>query len=177
MKFLFFCLLLSQFWKNVSNPEITYRQLSCDDFRGPLPQNEPSVAARSTCQLAISTETADGVYHFVVRAYFLPDCSFIRVRTARVLRHEQTHFKIAEIQALKLSRKLEPLQGGNASDSTQAIVNFENYFRTMDQMDELFDWETNHGLDKISETKWENKISQELLTLETASKNRHGRDR
>lgn len=176
MKLLFFLLLLSLSGNPASEIGITYRALSWSDFRSPVPENEPSVAARTTTELAMETTEIDGRFSFDVKAYFLPDSSFVRLRTDANLRHEQTHFKIAYIEARKCMLALAPLQHGDSVDNRMAFTLYQNYVDKADMRNAQFDQQTNHSLNVEAEKIWENRISRELLIFGNFSKTAHVRN-
>ncbi len=173
MKLLFLLLLLSLPGKEPSDNGISYRTLSWSDFRGAVPENETSVAARSVTQLELETTELEGKFTFVVRATFLPDSSFVRVRTEQVLRHEQTHFQIAYIMALKCMHALEPFQGGNATKRVMAVKIYHEFYRRDDKLNDQFDLETDHALNEEIEEDWERRMTDllNLLAYGRSSKN------
>lgn len=170
MKLSFLVLLLSLIGNYPSEKEIPYRLLSWSDFRAAVPKNEPTVAARTATQLEMETTETDGRFGFVVRACFLPDSSFVRVRSDRNLRHEQTHFKIACIEAKKCMLALAPLQRGDSVDKRMAITLYDAYVSAADKRNALFDQQTNHSLDITEEMVWEQRISFEMRIFGNFSK-------
>ena len=177
MKLVFLLLFLSLSGNNPSEKEIPYRLLSWSDFRGPVPENEPSVAARTVTQVSMETTETDERSTFVVKACFLPDSSFVRVRTDANLRHEQTHFRIAYIEARKCMQALEPLQRGDSNDKAQALKIYDYYFEASEKRNARFDLETNHCLDREVEKKWEDRIRLEMRIFDNPSKKSYGRNR
>lgn len=177
MKLVFLFLFLSLSGNNPSEKEIPYRQLTWADFRASVPENEPSVAARTVTQLTMETTELEGRFLFVVKACFLPDSSFVRVRSDANLRHEQTHFRIACIEARKCMLSLEPLQKGDSIDKTQALNLYNHYFEASENRNARFDQETNHCLKKDAEKVWEDRISLEMRIFGNISKTAHGRNR
>lgn len=165
MKLFIFIAFFSLFGTKPSESGITYRALAWSDFRGAIPDAEPSVAARTTTQLAMEVSEQEGKCYYAVKAYFLPDSSFVRVRSDQNLSHEQTHFKIAYIASIRCMRELIPLQGKDSRDKAMAI--YEHYLNVSDVFNDRFDRETNHCLNREAEKIWELRISHELHTLET----------
>ena len=177
MNTLFLMLFLSLAGNNPADDGIPYRLLVWSDYKAPAPDNEPTVAARTITQLAMERANTDGVYTYTVKAYFLPYSSFVRVRTNDVLRHEQTHFKIAQIMALRCMRDLKPLQRGDSVASNLAEEIYNRYTDQSSARNDLFDIETNHSLNKEAEQTWELRITEELTKLEIAAKEANGRSR
>lgn len=160
-----------------SEKEIPYRTLTWEDFRGLVPENEPTVAARTVTELEMETTEIAGRFRFVVKSCFLADSSFVRVRTDRNLHHEQTHFKIACIEARKCILALAPLQGGDSTDKSTAFTVYEHYFAASESRNDQFDRETNHCLNAEAEKIWEDRISLEMRIFGNSLKTAHGRNR
>lgn len=113
-------------------------------------------------QLKMETVEQDGIYCYSVKAYFLPYSSFARVKTNYVLRHEQTHFKIAHLLALQCMRDLSALQHGDSTAASRAENVYNSYVERNDSVNDQFDLETNHSLNKEAEKAWEFRITEEL---------------
>src|SRR5277367_5416747 len=128
MKPLLLILFLSLAGKTPSEIRIPYRQLCWADYQGKVPANAPTTAARSFIQTEMQTEEKGGKYHFLIVAYFLVDSSFVRTPTDQVLRHEQTHFKIACIEARKCNLVLAPMQGGDSLDWVSAQTLYDHCY-------------------------------------------------
>lgn len=169
MKLLFLLLFLSLRGNDPSDYGIPYRTLSFKDFRGKVPSGESAVAARTGTQMVLEFTESGGVFTYVVTAYFQPDSSFMRLRTREVLLHEQTHFQIAHIMALRCSQALAPLQKGDASTQAASEKVFNQYVAERNAMNAQFDGETNHGLILETEWDWELKIDRDLRQLQKAA--------
>jgi len=174
MKKVLFLAVLSIFGKEPSDSGIPYRQLTWGDFKGTVPGNVKNRAAESTTSLEYGWEQNGDVCSFGIVAHFYPYESFVVSKSDASLRHEQTHFRIAQIMALKAMCALEPLQGGSLRAIPQADQIYRKYCRLKKDMEILFDQETNHSLNVPAEQKWELKISTELLNLDTLSPKKHG---
>lgn len=173
MKLLFFLLFLSLSGKEPSDNGIAYRALTWSDFRGVVPENQTSVAARTTTELQMDITEVDGQFTYSVRAYFLPHSSFVRVKTREILSHEQTHFQIAYYAAIKCMFYLEGLQGGDAAAKEEAVTLYNQYVREKDLLNEQFDQETNHGLNKLDEKRWEERMTNETKLYAHARRNKN----
>lgn len=173
MKLLFFLLFLSLSGKNPSANGIPYRTLSWTDFRGIVPENQSSVAARTTTELQMEITEVDGQFTYSVRAYFLPYSSFVRVKAKDVLSHEQTHFQIAYYAAIKCMFYVERLQGGDAAAKANAVTLYNKYVSEKDMLNEQFDLETNHGLNKLDEKRWEDQMQKETKLYANARRNKN----
>lgn len=176
MKLLFLLLYLSLSGKEPSDTGIKYRTLTWGDFKGKIDKNEPLTAALTTCQFQFTWEENEGHFKYCVVAYFLPYFSYVRIKTDDILHHEQTHFKIAYLMALKCNQVLAQLQDGDTSTRKEADRIFNFYTAERNSMNARLDSYTDHGLDKEAEKNWEHQISEELSTLETTLKATNGRN-
>lgn len=170
MKLLFFLLLLSFFGNKPSENKIIYRPLSWSDYRGKVPENQLQVAARTCTQMELERTWDDDRYTFKVRCYFLPDSSFVRVKKDHILWHEQTHFLIAHIMALRCMQALESLQHGDSLALKEAEKIFHAFTRKDEDQNDLFDIDTNHGLDAEKERLYELSYQKELYGLQKFQK-------
>lgn len=165
MKLLFLTAFLSFFGTKPSESGFTYRPLVWSDFRGPAPSGINSPAALTSCKIDLATSETAGVFHFDVQAYFLPRESFVRVRGASYLRHEQCHFQIACIAARRCMQEMEPLQGGDSTTERKANNIYQDYVSSWKSRNTLFDYETNHSLNEEAERRWEGMLSAEVAQL------------
>lgn len=169
----FILILLSLY---VPAAPVPYRQLSWSDYRRPAPSDRPLIAAETAVQLAYQVSEYDGKSTFSVRAYVLPESSFVRFRTDYYLRHEQTHFKITQITALRCTEALAPLQHGDTSVEVEAERIYDRYWEESAARQDQFDAETTNGQNKQAEKIWDLRISDELAKFETSPKSIHGRN-
>lgn len=173
MKLLFLLLFLSLAGKERSYNGISYRNLSWTDFRGKVPKTDQDLAALTTCQMILVWEQVDDWMTYRVTAYFLPDSSYVREKSDAALRHEQTHFQIAYIHSLRCMVELGMPRYRDSSAKKEALKFFNSCSAQRNVVNEQFDEETNHGLDREAEKEWEARISMELSNLEASIKSRH----
>ena len=162
----------------VDNPQLyeseiiwsPYRKLTWDDFKGKPKDDEfKDFAAVSNCNIGFRSNRVTLLKNakFYVENKF--DCynSWVKPEALgddNLLKHEQGHFDIAEIFKRKLESKL-------ASEKV-SLTKFEAFaHKALDQIQEeflkeqeLYDLETNYGLDKTNQEEWESKILR-LLSL------------
>lgn len=165
MKTLFLISFLSFFGNNPSGDGIAYRQLSWSDFQGSIPADQPTAAALTATQMEIESTEDNGIFTYEVKATFLPSASFVRVRTEEVLRHEQTHFKIAYIASLRCMQELVLLQGKNWKAAKEVEAIYQRTCEERDRINNQFDLETNHSINRVAEEEWERNISKQLKQL------------
>ena len=176
MKKVFFLAVFSLFGKDPSENKIGYRQLYWADFRGAIPKNPGDTIAKTFVRMNLAQEETDGRFLFEINAYFISDSSWTREKSERVLEHEQTHFRISQIMALKCRKALQPLQGGDSTGSKQAEELFLKYSAMRDVLNQEFDLATDHARDQVMEQYWERSIRTQLLNLETSFTKTHGRN-
>jgi len=86
-----------------------------------------------------------------------------------LLEHEQGHFDLCEVYVRQLRKQLlaANLKAFNLIKDGNAIYK-QVYAAYLDRQ-ELYERETNHGLDRAGQVKWNKSISDELSTLEAYS--------
>lgn len=144
----------------LSDQEISYRQLTWEDFRGPIVK---AAAAESTTQLRLDCEEVDGKYTFKITAWFLPYESFTCTDREDVLRHEQGHLDLCQIEALRCSNEISKYQRVAHKKKVEVIYN--RYVSEMHKLQEVYDRDTHHSEYVLVQKKWEENIKKELNKL------------
>lgn len=146
------------------------RPLTWDDFKGETQDIAHSVA-----------ETNAGFkasWHFInnykklefkVYAYFIPSKSWFEKEhgTDYVLNHEQRHFDIAEIFARKLRRRFTAIRSGDIStlNNKKLSAIYKEVFAEYDRFQQLYDEETESGVNEEVQEKWNQRIDTLLENL------------
>lgn len=99
-----------------------------------------------------------------VVAHFYPEYSWYRAKdtTARLLKHEQTHFDITEIHTRMLNARIQSYNFTSKSKKEVKAL-YEEVEEQRRAMQRAFDEETNHSINREAEKKWETKIERLLL--------------
>ena len=86
-------------------------------------------------------------------------------RTPEILAHEQAHFDISEITARRLRKALltETYSRKNLEQKINSI--YQVTIQAGDEMQALYDQESDHGLNKTQQLKWSNRVKNELSEL------------
>ncbi len=143
--------------------------LTWDDFKSKTPK-QAGFAAFSFTIITMSYELkyTGEVYKpkFTVHSAFQRSKSWVdrkdpKAQTPEILAHEQLHFTIAEITARKLRRNLK---------SATYTKNYQKEIKTIydqaladgEKMQQRYDKETNHGIDKTVQKQWSNLIESDL---------------
>ena len=98
---------------------------------------------------------------------FNPKGSWVKKsdKTDYLLKHEQTHFDIYEVNARKLREELQTkkLTPKNAQDVLNRLV--DKYQELNIKTQERYDSETEHSIKEAKQKKWNDKIAAELEEL------------
>ncbi len=78
------------------------------------------------------------------------------------LNHEQRHFDIAKIVSERFKNKINPDSLSIEDYNSNVQYQFLESFREMGRMQELYDEETNHGLNVAAQQRWNNRIDADL---------------
>jgi hypothetical protein len=155
---------------NVQDEDTLYyfqRRVKFSDFTLKKSNAGRSAAAIFTNMgyFASSRFSNDTVYlTFTVKVYQIKGMSWAIAEANSVysINHEQTHFNITQLIAEKFKERLreEALPPLDFDSRLQFI--YLEYYRKINKMQNNYDDDTKHGLDKDKQIWWENHIAQEL---------------
>ena len=82
----------------------------------------------------------------------------------QLLEHEQLHFDLAELTVRKIMKRFDEMRGACAEpDGTEAIHHaITQAERALQEEQEQFDRETNHGINAAAQDRWKRRIRQQL---------------
>lgn len=140
--------------------------LTWGDFKGPVPETEINVAARTRTALEYTSTDSNGVFTCHVEAVFLSDESWGRIKTDEVLRHEQGHYDLARLCALECNWAFlkREHQKGCTESALQSI--YRHYLKEVDRLNDLYDRETSHSMSGRIQQLWLKNISNDLKKLQ-----------
>lgn len=97
-----------------------------------------------------------------VKVYMLPGSSWVRNQNDYSLNHEQRHFDVTRIVGDRLIASLEALDLN--PDNYDAMINdaFFDAYREMNRLQELYDKQTSHGINKDEQNKWNTMLDEGL---------------
>ncbi|WP_407426797.1 hypothetical protein [Arcticibacter sp.] len=102
--------------------------------------------------------------HIAVKAYLPKSAAWSRTtgRDAYTLNHEQRHFDIVKIISEQFKEKVK--NADLQPDTYDAFLNMQylDSFRDMHAMQKAYDKETSHGLNRIAQASWDEKIDKLL---------------
>ena len=151
------------------DPEIiwsTARRLNWDDFKAqPNGQTLTGAVTHSTIKVMPEANKWTGRVTVVVQAVFACNKSWAREKAKEsdyLLNHEQRHFDIAELYARKIRQALaeERITIKNYKEVRATII--QPLFREYVKFDEEYDHQTVHGLNKETQSVWNNRIDDQL---------------
>lgn len=176
MRLIFFLFLLAHNGVQAQHdPEKIYWQdepLSWEDFKA-RPAKGSSFKANTNAGLSYSwnLKNENGVVSlkYEVYSFFNPQSSWVLPdsKSDYLLKHEQLHFDITELHARKLRKALASLEVGKLGKDPKAFLN--SYYTRIEKeravMQQRYDRETNHSLNKEAEARWQQFIKEELSKL------------
>ena len=144
------------------------RRLTWIDFRGRPPSGGAEVA-KTAYALFYAWKCRGAAFDFRVIAGFRPRQSWVKtialndsVLRLSALRHEQTHFDLAEVHARRMRRYFGGLAGAcrkTDAELTELAGRLINEEKTEQQR---YDTETNHGLRPESQAAWNAEVARRL---------------
>lgn len=143
------------------------RKIDVDDFLLKKPSNSRFAAAIFTSMgyQAFVKMSNDTVYlNLEVKVYQIKGMSWIleAEKSQYVIDHEQTHFNITQLIAEKFKERLreEALPPQDYDSRIQFL--YLDYYRMINRMQNIYDEETRHGINKTEQARWEKKVEEEL---------------
>lgn len=147
---------------NYKNEEIGYKSLAWSDFRGPVIKQ--NVTAETVSQIQMNSRCENGKCSFVVRCVFLPEESFTTTADEVVLRHENLHFSLTYVFSKKIEKALISYQGCPESKKAKVMHIYESWCDSLEEVQKIYDKETQNSMNKIMQDFWEKRTSSELAT-------------
>lgn len=147
------------------------RRLTWADFQG-KPDITSGAAALSAYVTSYDTECAGGMFVPRVVSRFLPKMSWVKSvhltnrGSDAILKHEQIHFDLSEVQARRARQHLRALP----SPCSLSEQEFDRIFKEFGQRDgdiqQQYDRETVHGTDARRQNEWQSRVEEWLRTLQ-----------
>lgn len=141
------------------------RPLTWDDFRDlPNPRSSFNATIFSSLSIEGSASISEGeiVQNIGVKVYMLPSQSWVKNANSYANNHEQRHFDLTRIAADRMITKLKNLD--LKPKLFEATLNdiYLDAHREMNRLQELYDHQTRHGLDKEAQSNWNQAIRKAL---------------
>lgn len=144
------------------------RRLSWDDFQG-SPPAEGSEGAKTSYTLYSAWKCRGEVFEFRVIAGFRPRQSWVKAlvlndstQRGSILRHEQTHFDLAEVHARRMRLALGDLARPCAKTDAELNALAQRLVQEEKAEQRRYDAETNHGLLADQQAAWSRDVARRL---------------
>jgi len=170
---LFFFIAIQICGQNKQKDTISYREyskLKWQDFKDKAPENTHFSASVSTgMSYKWSYSTAAGVpdFEYQIQANLYRNFSWSIYKTGKeaVLKHEQLHYDITELFVRKFRKALSEYTVTRTIRKDVSIM-YDAIEAERNNMQLLYDKETNHSLKKEEQIAWEQKIEKLLFEFE-----------
>ena len=144
------------------------RPLAWSDFQG-SPPSEGSEGAKTSYTLYSGWKCRGDVFEFGVIAGFRPRQSWVKAivlndstQRRTILRHEQTHFDLAEVHARRMRRAYGDLAHPCARTNAELSALAERLAQEEKAEQRRYDDETNHGLLAEQQGAWNRDVARRL---------------
>jgi len=162
--FLILSLSLSSFSQSNEEELISWtdgKKLTWADYKG-YAKTGTDAAASTATYLSIEYNFNSKGFGYKITCSFSKTKSWALHKTDYILAHEQGHFDIAEIFARKLKMKMSEYDFNKNSFKTDLKKIYETITAEKEVMQNGYDRETNHSINKDKQTEWLKKIDQLL---------------
>ena len=144
------------------------RRLAWNDFRG-LPPAAGAEVAKTAYGLFYAWKCRGEAFDFRVIAAFRPRQSWVKTSALRdtvlrrsALRHEQTHFDLAEVHARGMRRYFSGLAGACRKTDTELTHLVSRLIDEEKAEQQRYDAETNHGLRPERQAAWNAEVARRI---------------
>lgn len=143
------------------------RPLSFNDFQAKAPQNNGFQAAIfPSFGYDMQRELRGGIIQvqITLKVYMIRSASWAlpMIKSTYSLNHEQRHFDLVKLISERFKAKL--LSENLNPDNYEGIVSFEyhEFYREMNRLQQKYDQETNHGINRAKQDEWNRWIDAQL---------------
>jgi len=144
------------------------RPLAWRDFQG-SPPSEGSEGAKTSYTLYSGWKCRRDVFEFRVIAGFRPRQSWVKaivlndsMQRRTILRHEQTHFDLAEVHARRMRRAFADLARPCAKTDAELRALVQRLAQEEKAEQRRYDDETDHGLLADQQAAWSREVARQL---------------
>lgn len=141
------------------------KKLTWADFKA-RPDEESDVAARTTTYLLFSYSVRSEGFSYTIESKFSKTRSWGLHKTSYILSHEQGHFDIAEVFARKLHKKMNEYSFNRKTYQKDLKKIYQDILDEKEKMQNEYDKETNHSINKEKQADWLKKINALLKETE-----------
>ncbi|MET0392292.1 MAG: DUF922 domain-containing protein [Chitinophagaceae bacterium] len=141
------------------------QKLSWHDYKGRADRASGAAASTAT-YLGIDYNFSPKGLTYSITCSFSRNRSWGLHRTDYILSHEQGHFDIAEIFARRLNMKISAYRINRPTCKEDLKKIYGETVREKEEMQDAYDRETNHSINKEKQAEWLKKIEMLLLEYE-----------
>lgn len=141
------------------------RPLTWDDFKA-TPNESIKAAASTSTILKIEYDIRNGEVKYYITSTFSPSKSWVRHKLDHILKHEQGHFDISEIFARKLHQRMLDYKFNKSNYRDVLGDMYRDIQNEKEAMQDDYDRETRHSVNKEQQAAWEKKIARLLKETE-----------
>lgn len=135
----------------------TYK-LTWADYKA-RPETGSDVAATTTTYIGIEYNINASGFSYKIQCRFSKDRSWGLHKTPYILAHEQGHFDIAELFARKLHKAMLAYRFNKRTYQQDLKAIYEKLMNEKEAMQDEYDRETNHSINRRQQAVWLEKIS------------------
>ncbi len=156
--------------ENVEDDTVFYtphRPLRWEDFKArPQPGGHFVASVFPSFAWEGRSEVVNGeiLLHLKTKVYMLKSSSWVRegAKNAYGLNHEQRHFDIVKLIIERFKVKLQSME--LTPEDYEGVLGYQylEVYRDMNRLQEEYDSETRHGINKAIQEKWNQRIDEEL---------------
>jgi hypothetical protein len=137
------------------------KKLTWSDYKA-SPDPSSDAAASTTTYLSIEYNITSSSFGYKIKSSFSKTRSWGLHKTDYILTHEQGHFDIAEVFARKLNKLMSEYKFDWKTYRQDLKKIYENVLNEKEKMQNDYDEETNHSINKEKQEEWLKKIDKLL---------------
>ncbi len=141
------------------------RRLTWNDFTGRPDPLSPDAALTSNSIHADFGYDTRGLKHSIT-CQFDKTKSWVKIKNAYILNHEQGHFDLAESYARELHKELLDYQFDSRTVDKDLNRIYSKVLGELVRAQQQYDSESNHSLDTAKQREWDAKIKMRLKEFE-----------
>lgn len=137
------------------------KRLTWADYKA-APDPSSDAAASTTTYLMITYNLSNENFNYKIESKFSRTRSWGLHKTPYILSHEQGHFDLAEVFARKLNKKMSEYVFNRKTYQKELKKIYQDILSEKEEMQNKYDKETNHSINKEKQAEWLKKIDQML---------------
>jgi hypothetical protein len=136
-------------------------KLQFKDFKGAVDKSSPN-AGNTAYNFEYTGAIKNNALRISSKILFDTEDSWLKAHDASLLAHEQLHFNIAELYNRLFKHKCQNFTFPKKGFKVQLDSLFDISERECDKLQNKYDLETRHGVDKKQQLKWQDEIQKRL---------------